>query len=556
MESSLADLLPTNEELLRRAEQWKKFEKKYDAVYEEERTLDEEEINEESLDATLSEEEEEDFEEVIVNKKSARETAKFNPKALFEQKLLPLISQRNYDLQEKIRNMEFGRKVSEWLQNNASHMNGQGVFGEVSYSGSFRHFSTKDIDQCSSSSSSVNTTAYILANRGKGGVKRSRFRGLTIREYCFQEQHAEMFLGFGKKQMWPMPMNRPDWQMPLEMIAPQRVPAIEFGAQRTHNRHRDVWKSIMPAPKAVKSKVQVETSDSDDEVFEPNTKNSRMEKKRKRQKSISTKNATSSGSNDDGIPTKYCRNTKIGSRKHPVETSDSDDKISVAKSTNSRLETRQKRISLKNAGSNDSDGHGILTKSPKSNGSRKSKSSIILKNAIISNPNEIVIYEPTGRDELTQFDSVRITRTLLVEKLGKPLGESVKATSYLTNPMSATSKLVYNLSTNSLKEYMGVNRISDSSDFETEEEEEDIPSNSRREDKPDDQQVKDIIVYAPGTMNDKITGNIRITVELLQNKLPHDVVENLRNHPLLRIPVPASSTLLYNPISQKLFERF
>ncbi|XP_059617225.1 uncharacterized protein LOC132262105 [Phlebotomus argentipes] len=201
------DILPGCDVLKKRVLGWKSYEERYhNAEEDEEDCADFSELSEDvENDVEESDNEDralsENFEEVQEN---TALVSFWEPRSVYEDCLMPLIQRRNDSWFEQMKKMDFHSKVSDWLQSNAAKM-GNAFRDASNFRGRFRmsNFNSTEIemDNTNDSATSVDTAAYIMANRNRNFSK-SRMRMVTVKEYCFLEQDTDL-LRFDKQPQWP-----------------------------------------------------------------------------------------------------------------------------------------------------------------------------------------------------------------------------------------------------------------------------------------------------------------------------------------------------------------
>ncbi|XP_055714994.1 uncharacterized protein LOC129809204 [Phlebotomus papatasi] len=183
---------------------------------------------------------------------------------------------------------------------------------------------------------------------------------------------------------------------------------------------------------------------------------------------------------------------------------------------------------------------------PESSTSKKEKKSNSPKDSPKkrpSNAQQIVIYSPE-QCQVSQ-KKIRITMEMLAEKIGWEMAKEMKNDFYLRHRISTSSTLIFDTAKRRFTEI-----------FNTKSSASPKKSPEKLKEPKDMPPQRDIVIYKPPPDRAKSHRKIRITLEMLKSKLDPDIVESLRDSPVLRFPFPEGSKLLFSRHRKVLYEEF
>ncbi|XP_055683135.1 uncharacterized protein LOC129790009 [Lutzomyia longipalpis] len=505
------DILPDTAAIIKRVKEWEQIEKKYNSVDEDINVffdfdaaeLSEEEDYEDSgarSEAECVEENEKEYSTALVE-------YQWNPVNEYKEKLLPIIKQKTYELEKKIRNMDFGVKVSDWLRNNGTHMPGPD-FSTNGFAqpirGRFMMGADLQFDNSNASSGSVNTAAYIMANKGRTR-RRSSFKLMTIKEYCFVEQSDDI-LELENHQVQPLGLPQrsiplaSSHQMPLG-AAPQQL-AIEAAPQQ-------LAIEAAPQPRVNGNSASKEQSSDPEHLHPRKSARQRMLRKRRLQRRVSS------------------------------DSSDSDrgDEGDVRKSREVTKTPRQE---------------SAMRKSKSTLGMKSPKKKVVDQN--------IVIYQPPVelKNSKRPTEYVRITMEMLEEKIGRKNAEAQRKNTILLRPVPSTCKIVYNANKRSLYGASAVesdNSTSSSNDDSMDKQGKSKEKMPKENENSETAPPRNIVIYAPSKGMENSKKTFRLTVDHLRGKVEDAVIEKLKKSGIFNFPHSVGDTIMYNTHSKTLFRK-
>lgn len=391
----------------------------------------------------------------------------------YEKCLKPLIKRRNLVLNNYIRKMEFQKKVSDWLKNNFQHMHGDipSAFSGSNISGHFRmeHFSSAYMEmEANHSSTSVDTAAYISAQKNKSIHRSHRTYQMTIKEYCYQEKDSD-FLRFDRTHQWaPVEIL----QRPLAIESSTKPQPIEYSKlpqdQRKNGR------------KAIRKKTNFREFDcTTSESDEHDGERERVKRRRNKKLPITMRNSTLRICNSDSSTSSTTR--KSDSAKDSVKRGPhSAHQIVIhspeqCQSSHKRIRITMKmlaeKIGWEMAKEMENDfylRHSISTSStlifdtverrfieifetPSHATPIKSPKKLKEPKNISPESDIVVIYAPRP-DRAKSRRKIRITLEMLQRKLDPATVDSLRDNPFLRFPFTESSKLLFSRHTQTLYE--------------------------------------------------------------------------------------------------------